>query len=363
MHQEDWTGEEKQELQQQKPLLSFQVITDTHIRADASHEYNLNLARALEDMIANGQGSAGIMHVGDVTDHGLPEEYAEWERIWAQYGASLPPLYLTMGNHDVGSGNWEERLNQFLRLSGLEGQGIRLDNWKERLEEIGANASGDTDSDPDSWKEQLSDFLHQGVGLEDQEINPKHWEERLGRFLEKRGTEGIYHDHWIAGYHFIFLGTEEGLEIFCSLTEEQLNWLDAKLREEASPDRPVFLFLHQPLKNTVAGSLEEQKWYGVVQDAELKAVLARHPQAILFTGHTHWELEAPRNYFDGEKQLPAMFNAASTAYLWTDADEGKAGSQGYYVEVYPDYVQVRGRDFTSGAWIEAAQFKVSYPKE
>lgn len=281
-------------------LLSFQVITDTHVRTDPNHMYNTNLVRALQDLQVQGQGSAGIMHIGDVTDHGLPEEYAEWERIWAEHGDSLPPLYLTMGNHDVGLIRWE-----------------------------------------------------------DQDISLEHWKERLARFMEKTGTESTYHDHWINGYHFIFLGTEEGLEIFCSLSQEQLSWLDAKLGEEAALDRPVFLFLHQPLKDTVAGSYEQQKWYGVVQDAELKAVLARHPQTILFTGHTHWELEAPNNHFDGQGALPTMFNAASVAYLWTDQDEHKDGSQGYYVEVYRDHVLVRGRDFTRGEWIESAQFHIS----
>ncbi|RRJ67696.1 metallophosphoesterase [Paenibacillus oralis] len=275
-------------------LLAFQVITDTHVRADARHTYNVNLEKALQDIATHGTGSAGVMHVGDVTDHGFPEEFEEWKRIWSQHGDSLPPLYMTMGNHDVGLGNWEERSS---------------------------------------------------------------------RFLYETGTESIYHDHWIDGYHFIFLGTEEGLEIFCSLSEQQLAWLDAKLGENAAADRPVFLFLHQPLKNTVAGSYEEQKWYGVVQDAELRAVLARHPQTILFTGHTHWELQAPNNYFTRQGELPAMFNAASVAYLWTDEDKHKDGSQGYYVEVYKDHVSVRGRDFTRGEWIEAAKFRVDFPRK
>lgn len=275
-------------------LLAFQVITDTHVRADARHTYNVNLEKALQDIVTHGAGSAGVMHAGDVTDHGFPEEYEEWKRIWRLHGDSLPPLYMTMGNHDVGLGNWDER---------------------------------------------------------------------LCRFLNETGTESAYHDHWIDGYHFIFLGTEAGLEICCSLSEQQLAWLDAKLGENAAAGRPVFLFLHQPLKNTVAGSYEEQKWYGVVQDAELRAVLARHPQTILFTGHTHWELEAPNNYFTGQGELPAMFNAASVAYLWTDEDEHKDGSQGYYVEVYKDHVSVRGRDFTRGEWIEAARFQVNFPRK
>ncbi|MDU4698415.1 MAG: metallophosphoesterase [Paenibacillus sp.] len=274
-------------------LLRFQVITDTHVRSDEQHTHNVNLERALQDIAENGAGSVGIMHAGDVTDHGFPEEYEVWNRIWERFGGALPPLYVTMGNHDVALGNWEARLGQFLRGTG---------------------------------------------------------------------AEGIYHDHWIHGYHFLFLGTEEGLELFSSLSAKQLAWLDEKLGENAAADRPAFVFLHQPLLNTVAGSYEAQRWYGVVQDAELRAVLARHPQAILFTGHTHWELDAPNTSYGVEGVGPAMFNAASVAYLWTDEDEHKDGSQGFYVEVYRDHVLVRGRDFTRGEWVEAAQFRVEYPR-
>lgn len=274
------------------PLLSFQVITDTHVTSDPGHVHNRNLERALKDIVANAPSSRGIMHAGDVTDHGFPEEYEELLRIWTNNKRLLPDLYFTVGNHDVGLGVWQARLSRFLSATGMTGP---------------------------------------------------------------------YHDHWIDGYHFIFLGTEQGLELFCALSEEQLAWLDAKLDEQASPDRPVFVFLHQPLKDTVAGSFESQKWFGVTQDAELKAVLSKHRQAILFTGHTHWELEAANNRFDGQGKLPPMFNSASVGYLWTDEDEHKTGSQGYYVEVYTDRVLVRGRDFERGTWVEAAQFLVEYP--
>ncbi|MEK8129021.1 hypothetical protein WMW72_14045 [Paenibacillus filicis] len=90
-------------------------------------------------------------------------------------------------------------------------------------------------------------------------------------------------------------------------------------------------------------------------------MLKKHPQAILFSGHTHWELAAAHNYYGGDGEEPAIFNAASVAYLWTDEDEHKDGSQGYYVEVYPDYVRVKGRDFEQGTWVREAQFQVKLP--
>nr|WP_028612642.1 metallophosphoesterase [Paenibacillus harenae] len=282
---------DNQEEQAEAPLLAFQVITDTHVTSDPEHAHNRNFERALKDMIANQTGSCGIMHAGDVTDHGFPEEYEELRRIWNDHKDDLPELYFTTGNHDVGLGVWQDRLSRFLSATDMTAP---------------------------------------------------------------------YHDHWIHGYHFIFLGTEKGLELFCDLSEDQLKWLDAKLGEEASPERPAFVFLHQPLKDTVAGSFEAQNWFGVTQDSELKAVLSKHRHAILFTGHTHWELDAAHNFRDGDGRLPAMFNAASVGYLWTDGDEHKDGSQGYYVEVYEDRVLVRGRDFAQGAWVEAAQFQVNY---
>ncbi|QUL54169.1 metallophosphoesterase [Paenibacillus tritici] len=294
----------------QDPLLTFQIITDTHVTADPEHEYNQNFGQALQDLALHAQGSSGIMHIGDITNNGFPEEYEEVQRILEQHQASLPQIRYTLGNHDVGLG---------------------------------------------------------------------HWDSRLAMYTSRMGMPGPYHDHWISGYHFIFLGTEEGLQTFCHLSGGQLQWLDRKLGESAPDnpelggpmeldlgtvplqDRPVFVFLHQPLKDTVAGSLESQEWYGVTQDQELRSILSRYPQAMLFTGHTHWELEVSNTMYPGNGQTATMFNAASVAYLWTDKDEHKSGSQGFYVEVYTDKVLVRGRDFTTGTWIESAQYEVAYP--
>lgn len=153
-----------------EPLLTFQVITDTHVTADPEHEYNQNFRRALEDLALHAQGSSGIMHIGDITDHGFPNEYEEVQRILEQHQTSLPQLRYTLGNHDVGLG---------------------------------------------------------------------HWESRLAMYTSRMGMPGPYHDHWIGGYHFIFLGTEEGLPTFCNLSAEQLQWLDRKLEKAHRTNRSL----------------------------------------------------------------------------------------------------------------------------
>ncbi len=316
-------------------LASFQVITDTHVTEDPQHIHNLHWDRALADIARRGLDSLGVMHAGDVTDHGLEAEYREMQRIWEKYRDQLPPFFFTIGNHDVGDFIWEEAPQE---LTGLKGKQL-LELWEQYQAQIGAESSLPEKNDTAS--QQL-------------------WQRRIGNFNEATGTNGSYHDHWIGGYHFIFIGTEKPLSKDCHLTQEQLDWLDRKLAEQSSQERPIFLFLHQPLINTVAGSLEQQGWYGVHQDEPLRHILSTYPQVILFTGHTHWQLGAPHTMYDGQGQLPTMFNASSVAYLWTDEDEYLEGSEGYEVDIYEHYVHVRGRNFVTGTWIEEANYIVTY---
>ncbi|QDH20302.1 metallophosphoesterase family protein [Saccharibacillus brassicae] len=414
----------------EKPLATFQVITDTHIRDDADHINNRHFEEALADIASFCAGSLGVMHAGDVTDRGLAPEYREFARIWSSRPAELPPMYVTLGNHDIGAILWGEG-DKPIDLSVLSGDEIEdvldgnfpagtvgqpgeaaaaeaggmdgeeasgvgeasgasaKDAWAEAIAEseasLGAKqasaevadaAAGPSAAQPVNAKDALAEAAA-AAGLDlggmaarlnsldgdeaEGGLVREMWNRRMRRFAEGTGAAAPYHAHWIGGYHFIFLGSEVPHPKDCDLSSAQLRWLQERLTEKSSPDRPVFVFLHQPLMDTVAGSMERQGWYGVNQDAELKKVLSACPQAILFTGHTHWQLEAERTMYDGQGVMPSMFNASSVAYLWTDGDEHLTGSEGLQVDVYGDRVVVRGRDFVKRAWIEGAEYTVPYP--
>ncbi|MBQ9269112.1 MAG: hypothetical protein IJ206_06275 [Oscillospiraceae bacterium] len=87
------------------------------------------------------------------------------------------------------------------------------------------------------------------------------------------------------------------------------------------------------------------------------------PQICFFAGHTHYTLRSTKTTteIDGVD----YFNTAAVAYLWEGDGEGDhlTGSEGYYVDLYPDHVEVRGRDFMRGSWISEACFSVSVPTE
>ncbi|KGP83499.1 MULTISPECIES: metallophosphoesterase family protein [unclassified Paenibacillus] len=321
----------------EQPIVSFQVITDTHVRDQADHIHNRHLEKALEDMATYSRGSSGIMHVGDVTDRGLSQEYQELQRILEAQGNSLPQIRYTVGNHDIGAILWgDPPLNLTTMTQHEVGEVLGYSD------EVGQREAQDIEKQESVSIEEL-------------------WQKRLNDFTAITGMSGSYHDHWINGYHYIFLGTEQPHPKDCDMSAEQLDWLETKLSEQASSEQPIFVFLHQPLMDTVAGSMKEQGWYGVNQDTTLKAVLSRYPQAILFSGHTHWQLEAQRTIYEGGGQMPTMFNASSVAYLWTDEDEHLEGSESLHVDVYRDRVVVKGRNHVTGSWIEGAEYTVHYP--
>ena len=176
------------------------------------------------------------------------------------------------------------------------------------------------------------------------------------------------YDFWLDGYHYIFLGSDANSGLYATLGEETLAWLDQKLNECRDPSRPTFVFLHQPMYNTVSGSLLGENWNGVNNEEALRAVLKKYPEVVMFNGHTHWTMDSKGNIFEGTEDLPIhIFNCASVSYLWsgfnTITGEDLAGSQGYFIEIYNGQILVRGRDFANSAWIPAAQYLVEMTGE
>lgn len=181
-------------------------------------------------------------------------------------------------------------------------------------------------------------------------------------FLSFSGTESVCFDRWFGGYHFIFLASaDKGCQATFGQTEEE--WLCEKLAEKAEADRPIFVFCHQSVMNTVAGSTAEEEWWGIRADCKIAETLAAYPQAILFSGHSHWELISENEVYYADDRMCGAVNTSSVAYLWTALDivkgEFLAGSEGIFVDVYENgSVLIRGRDFMNRLWAASARFMV-----
>jgi hypothetical protein len=175
-----------------------------------------------------------------------------------------------------------------------------------------------------------------------------------------------YYEQVVNGNHFFFLASESlASQDKADLSSKQLDWLDNRLWNIAKyeGDQPVFVFSHQSLTNTVAGSSTSQGWSGVIQDSALRFILNKYPNTFLFTSHSHWQLSSRNEMFQdnstyGSTLGTTMFNTASITNLWCDDDKYIDGSQGLHVEVYNDKVVVSGRDFLRKKWIPSAKFTV-----
>ncbi|WP_236288124.1 metallophosphoesterase family protein [Paenibacillus allorhizoplanae] len=282
------------------PLFSFSVMSDVHILSTDSAS-QLLLRQALADHHELRPDSKLLVLNGDLTN-GSESDYRSLLTLLSRQPHA--PVQATMGNHDY-YGVWR-------KPDGT------MDYTKMNSSWSSANA--------------------------------------VALFDRMMGYDKPYHELVVDGYRFLFLSGEAYRDVDASINEDaylsptQLSWLSERLTAASSADagKPVFVFLHQPLPRTLDGTDLE---LGVVQHKELRALLDAHPNVILFSGHTHWNVETTSQV----KQL--KFLAASSASIrevWSakNEPETRSLSQSLIVDVYPDRVAILRREHTEKRWIE-----------
>ena len=294
--------EAKAEGAEEEPVYMFNVIGDMQLGMSNAYTEK-NYQQALENIKSLSPESQFILSVGDQTDHSLESEYKALDGYKEQILPDIP-MYIAIGNHDRGGSDWKNRF----------------------IESAKKNSGMDT-------------------------------------------IDNVYYSFQKNGSYFIFLGSEadnrDGLnDVFIS--EEQFNWFKGQMEEAGKTGKPIFVVIHEPLYNTVSGSLPGQNWQGNPQDdgyypdnkyGSLKEVLDQYPSAYLFTGHTHWEFKSDSPVIISDGSTANYINCSSVGYLWTDDNRGYIedgkyiGSEDLYVYVYKDKVVVKGRDLVNDKWV------------
>lgn len=289
--------------------LRFAVISDIHVRS-TDEKAQQKLQNALEDLLDPQKDPLDIIVVnGDLGD-GLPEDYSTVNRIIRTVRAGpaqKTPLIFTIGNHE------------FYKAYHL----LSTSAWNTET-----FPNGETD------------------------------EQAVQRFLNFAGRNKVYTDCVIKGYHFIFLGSEKsamsdrkiGDGVY--LSEEQLSWLKDKLAENSDPQKPIFLFLHQPVYTSNSDSPIHTQY--VMQHEELTKILEAYPQVILFSGHLHLKLGAPGTVVH---ETFTLFEDSSVSRVRQAPAEA---SEGLVVEVEGSKVIVQGRDFQLHKYIPDYFYTLNY---
>jgi Icc protein len=290
-----------------KPKLSFGVISDIHLRAGKDdmgnpyydHAAENKFAAALQDLNKINPKSNALVIDGDLTVTGVQTDYDSMNKVLNENSHPKNTLF-AMGNHEF--------YHAFYAKDG---------NY---------NPSGF----PNGETEQTA----------------------IARYLQNTGMPSLYYDKWIEGYHFIVLGSEKSRISNPNnydnavLSDTQLQWLDKQLKESPD-DKPTFVFLHQPIPFTTAGSDANY----IIDADKLKNILKKYPQVIYFSGHTHWTLKnQPKTMYQDKF---TMFNDSTVVNPYNPITNSLVGdSEGLYVQVYKDKVEVTGRDFTNKQWID-----------
>ncbi len=114
----------------------------------------------------------------------------------------------------------------------------------------------------------------------------------IPRFLRMFGYESDDLHFVLGGYDFILLSCIGDTKRY---SEEKREWLKQalSLAEKRAPNKPIFVFQHFHLENTVYGS-------HLQATADLTDILQKYPQVIDFSGHSHYPINDPRSIWQGE---------------------------------------------------------------
>lgn len=198
------SAKQQDEISNTDPNLQLAVISDTHVSTNNENAAN-KFEAALKDLNSVAPEYDVLAVGGDMTDHGLTQEYDRFIAILHSTMNGNAETFFVMGNHD----------------------------WMEKKVK---RASKVTDA-------QL-----------------------ISRFMEKMNVPGLYYDQWIGGYHFITIAGEKSESTMLTtykneddadsayISDKQFKWLEDTLPLHSENNKPIFVFFHQPITGTVYGS-------------------------------------------------------------------------------------------------------------
>ena len=154
------------------------------------------------------------------------------------------------------------------------------------------------------------------------------------------------------------------------MNDEEFSWLRTTL--EANTDKRCFVFIHSYIEEDSGDAVDFREnsifenW-GTTKTKAFMDLMAQHKNVILFHGHAHIKFECQEydkaaNYTEknGFKSVhvPSLSLPRDIILSTGETPEDNAGSQGYIVDVYDNYIVLNGRDFIRGEWVPTGVIKI-----
>lgn len=157
----------------------------------------------------------------------------------------------------------------------------------------------------------------------------------------------------VNGYTFIVLGTDKVVFEESYISDEALAWFDGELAKATADGKPVFVVVHQPLKETHQvqvswNSPDDNAGTIGAQSDVLQEIMNEYNNVFFITGHLHmgfdttWSIHAIDNF--------TGVNLPGIGPKNADGDYNESGT-GYIMEVYDNKVVFVARDFNTGKYL------------
>lgn len=299
------------------PVCSFDVLSDLH--ANGSNTYNATnkIAAAFNDLLQYSPLSNGIMLNGDSVDH--YKSYSALNQALNDINISkaagiIPKMYFNLGNHELYTDTSQKNTQSFSTKTDAFVNGIAGLNFNK-----GKNMTYKNFGSKTYFQFELNNCAFIFVAPTDYHSNSN--------------DNALISDKIIS----------------------DVNSAVYKIAKY-SPNKPIFVFIHQPFQNTVTSSSS----ISMDNDSSLRWYLNKYPTVTVFTSHTHEDLNSSSWVYQEKKASSGsgvgmtIFNTSSVSDLYKNGVNcgNGSGSQGLHVDVYNDSIVVRARDFANKKWIK-----------
>ncbi len=182
-----------------------------------------------------------------------------------------------------------------------------------------------------------------------------------------------------SGDHFLFMTLEKSgsPNEYSEFSDAQLNWLESLVNKYKNDGNKIVIFQHALIKQYGAGDDLNTPFYGGALNPEFAdvkrfmSILESDKNIIWFSGHSHIDFKYNYNIsnMDGKTCYTVHIpSTSSTTHpnLSTGTNDyimSPDSSQGYFVDMYEDYVVVNGTDLVKNEILPMYTYLIDYTGE